>query len=402
MSGFLENLERQLTEAAESTTASRGRPRSPRHRIPASAAAALLALLVASAVALAVTGTFSTGSAVRPPRRQSGVPGAGIAGPGTHLLPMLAADPSGGLPWGMRIVHTTRRLVCLQVGRIDGTRLGVLGQDGAFGDDHRFHPVAPDVVGYHRETTELGNCLQPGQTTSLEARIPESGVFGSPHSEAIPATARRWISYGLLGPAAVSVTYRSAGKTRTIPVEPGSGAYLVVLPDLQKAGFETGGGASSASGLVTPQGAISSITYRLNGRTCEESTPAGEAAAAHAQCPHPLLSARPRATRRLGRPVRVRVSAAGTAIVTFTAPWAVSSAISDYVVEVPSPCHEGTSGTPVERDLRAGEVVHVTLPEVFANACGPTVQIRVVYEKDRNHFGLGQDEVIVGETSIRR
>jgi hypothetical protein len=402
MSGYLDRLEQQLIEATNAGASSRRRDGVRRHRIPASGAGALVALLLASAVALAVTGTFSTGSAVRPPEHPMAGAGAGVAARGTRLLPIRVVDPAGGLPWGMRLVRTSRRLVCLQVGRVEGAQLGVLGQDGAFGDDGRLHPVSPDVVGYHRDTTELSSCLQPGQTTSLEARLPESGVFGSPHSEAIPAAARRWISYGLLGPAAVSVSYSSAGQTHMIPVEPDSGAYLVVLPNPPRSGFEIGGGATSANGFVTPQGAISSITYRVNGRTCDESTPASEAAAAHPQCPRPLIAPRPGAPRHLNRPLRVHMSAGGTAIITFSAPYTVSSALSDYTVEIPSPCHQGTNGIPVERDLKAGETVHVTVRDVFANACGPTVPVRVVYEKDRNRFQLGQPEIIVGQTSIRR
>lgn len=403
MSGYLDRLEQQLIEATNAGASSRRRDGVRRHRIPASAAAVLVALLLASAVALAVTGTFSTGSAVRPPEHPVASAGAGVAARGTRLLPMRVADPVASLPWGMRLVHTSRRLVCLQVGRIEGAQLGVLGQNGAFADDGRFHPVSADVVGYHRSTTELSSCFQQGETTSLEARLPESGVFGSPHSEAIPAAARRWVSYGLLGPAAVSVTYSWAGETRTIPVEPDSGAYLVVLPNphRQKDGFETGGGASSTNGFVAPQGVISSITYRVHGKTCDESTPASEAGAAHPQCPRPLTAARPGAPRNLNRPLRVQVAADGTAIITFTAPYSVSSALSDYAVEIPSPCHEGTNGIPVERDLRAGETVRVTVRDPFANACGPTVPVRVVYEKNRDRFAFGRAEV-VGETLIRR
>jgi hypothetical protein len=399
---YLDRLERQLVEATRAQRPER-RLRAARLRtIPAGAAAIVAALLVASAVALAVTGTFSTGSAVRPPEHPVASAGAGIASRGTRLLPMRVADPAGGLPWGMRLVHTTRRLVCVQVGRVDGSKLGVLGQNGAFNNDGRFHPVAPDVVGYHRSTTEVSNCLPPGQATSLEAGIPQSGVFGARHPQAIPAGARRWVSYGLLGPAAVSVTYRAAGQMRTIPVEGGSGAYLVVLPRLPKGGFETGGGASSTNQFVTPQGAISSITYRVRGRLCSESRPPSEAASAHPQCPRPVVGRLPGAPRRLHRPVGVRVTANGTAVVTFTAPRAVRNALSGYTVEVPSPCHKGTSGTPVERDVRAGEVVHVRLPEIFVNACGRTVTARVVYEHDRERMLPGKGDLILGEATVRR
>jgi hypothetical protein len=403
MSGYLDRLERQLVDAARAEDPERRRRAARRRTIPAGtgAAAAVMALLVASAVALAVTGTFSTGSAVRPPVRPVASAGAGIAARGTRLLPMRVADPAGGLPWGMRLVHTTRGLVCLQVGRIDGSRLGVLGQDGAFGDDGRFHPVAPDVVEFHRSTTEISSCLQPGQTISQEANIPQNGVFGARHPEAIPKSARRWISYGLLGPRAVSVSYTAEGHEHTLPVARGSGAYLVVLPGSPKGSFETGGGALSTTKFVTPQGAISSITYRVRGRLCSESRPANEASA-HPQCPRPLVAARPQAPRRLNRPITVRLTAGGTATVTFKAPRAVASALSGYTVEIPIPCHEGTDGIPVERDVRAGEEVHVDIPSAFANACGHTITVRVVYEHDRERFPLGEDDLIVGETVVRR
>ena len=87
---------------------------------------------------------------------------------------------------------------------------------------------------------------------------------------------------------------------------------------------------------------------------------------------------------------------------TFTAPRAVKSALSGYTVEIPSPCHKGTSGTPVERDVRLGEVVHVSLPDLFADACGQTVTVRVVYEHDRERFLLGDHDLIVGETAVER
>lgn len=40
----------------------------------------------------------------------------------------------------------------------------------------------------------------------------------------------RSISYGLLGPHAVSISYRTATGTQIRPVSPGSGAYMIVQP----------------------------------------------------------------------------------------------------------------------------------------------------------------------------
>ena len=45
----------------------------------------------------------------------------------------------------MRLVHTTRGEICVQIGRVDGDQLGQLGIDGAFHDDGRFHPLTPNV-----------------------------------------------------------------------------------------------------------------------------------------------------------------------------------------------------------------------------------------------------------------
>jgi hypothetical protein len=365
-------------------------------------AAVLLALLVASAVALAVTGTFQTGSPVRPPEHPVASAGAGVATRGTRLLPIRAADPAEGLPWGMRLVRTTRGLVCIQVARLSGSQLGVLGQDGAFNDDGRFHPVAPDVVDYHRVTAEISSCLPPGQVTSQEASIAQNGFFGAADSAAIPRSARRWISYGLLGSGAVSVSYRDEGRSHTAPVDPGTGAYLIVLPSSPKIGFETGGGATSSNGFVTPQGALSSITYRVHGRLCSESRPASEVPDAHPPCPQLPFATPFGAPRRLHHPIQVRLRAGGTAVVTFTAPRAVTSALSGYAVEIPAPCHKGTSEIPLERDVRAGEVIHLPVPGLFSNACGPSVSVRVVYEPSRERIPDGKGDVILGETTVRR
>src|SRR6202043_3471520 len=48
------------------------------------------------------------------------------------LLPMRVADPGGGPPWGMRVIQTTRGLVCLQGGRVVSGQLGGLGTAHAF------------------------------------------------------------------------------------------------------------------------------------------------------------------------------------------------------------------------------------------------------------------------------
>src|SRR6476469_3574058 len=82
-------------------------------RVPALAFAALLA---SGTIALAASDLILTGSPVAPSnQRDSGV-GNGVPAPGdSELLPLRVSDPEGGLPWGMRLVHTTRGKLCLQV-----------------------------------------------------------------------------------------------------------------------------------------------------------------------------------------------------------------------------------------------------------------------------------------------
>jgi hypothetical protein len=80
----------------------------------------------------------------------------------------------------------------------------------------------------------------------------------------------------------------------------------------------------------------------------------------------------------------------------------VKNAISGYSVEIPYPCHKGTDGIPVEHDVRRGELIHVPIPGLFTDACGPSVSLRVVYEPDREDIPDGRGAVILGETTVRR
>ncbi len=147
MTDYLDRLERQLIEAVPHPM-EKPSPRRPTRRrgIPLGLIVAVL-LLAVTATALAFTGILATGPAVRPTRGLSPTAGLGMpARGGSRLLAVSAPDPAGGLPWGMRIVHTTRDLVCVQIGRLYHGELGLLGRDGAFGDDGRFHPLPPDAI----------------------------------------------------------------------------------------------------------------------------------------------------------------------------------------------------------------------------------------------------------------
>jgi hypothetical protein len=148
-----------------------------------------------------------------------------------RLLPLRAADPAGGPPWGMRVVYTTRGLVCVQVGRVYHGQLGQLGIDGAFGDDGRFHALPPDalpdVVG-GIEGFSFENCAAPGDTYAGDIVGLRASAASNPRAGVGAVADRREISFGLLGRHAVSITYRSGSETHTQAVLPGLGAYLIV------------------------------------------------------------------------------------------------------------------------------------------------------------------------------
>jgi hypothetical protein len=376
------------------------------------AVAALLVLLLLAAVAVAASGVLSTGTAVEPARPLTPMAGLGVpAQGGSRLLGVRFFDPAGGPPWGMRLVHTTRDLLCIQVGRVYHGELGVLGLDGAFGDDGRFHPLPPDTINRQPGST---SCQPEGDEPSLE-------VSGLPASALMPEEGRvgtlrqaRWVSYGLLGPDAVSVTYSYAGGEHTVPVEAGTGAYLIVLPGIEKGpnrnGITSGGSSGVArpggAPLPNPAGALTAITYRFRGGVCIDSAELRVAG----PCPRPQPSGRLPSLVPLvdlNRPVRVRLHRASqpggfSAVLTFKAPYGVPNALSGYSIASPSPCHEGTSIDPIDRDIAAGSTVTVRLEAVFANACGPAVMLEVLYSSRHSEPFPGRGSVLVGRVRLRR
>jgi hypothetical protein len=226
----------------------------------------------------------------------------------------------------------------------------------------------------------------------------------------------RWVSYGLLGPDAVSITYSDRGTSHTVPVEPGTGAYLIVLPGIEPGANRrngvTSGGSSGASRpgtgrpLPNPAGALTAITYRLGDTTCQDSI--------EARSPNPCPRPRQYPHRvffppsvDLHRPIYVRLrrtAAPGgfSAIVRFTAPYAVPNALSGYSVASPTPCHEGTGIDPIDRDIKAGATVIVPMEAIFANACGPSVVLEVLYSQRGAAPVPGPGTVLVGRTTVDR
>jgi hypothetical protein len=249
----------------------------------------------------------------------------GAAIPSTVTLVAETPDPHGGLPWGLREFQTTRRQTCLQVGRVQDGTIGVIGQDGAWGNDHRFHPISPNAyTGDSCSPTEadgvaFNNVAVQGGIASADvpwgtgAQGGECRIGAQPQQfPACPPADLRDLDYGLLGPEAASVTYAAAnGRLFTEPTNGPNGAYLIVRAGTTRSCAQQPGGGRSCvsgggrtSGPSLQSGVITAVTYR-DGHACSLPAPTS-AGVAQASCP-PLRPSIPTATQTR---VRVQVTPA--------------------------------------------------------------------------------------------
>jgi len=396
-------------------------------------------LLVTSTIALAATGVILTGSSVPPTGLLGPYAGAGLPLRGqSKLLPLQVADPYGGLPWGMRVVQTTRGLVCVQIGRVQNGKLGELGIDGAYHDDGRFHPVGPGVLPAYAGgaseggvTSERGNCvLADGDVTgngeawgsAVAAEftgVSENAAF-APNRKLGPLQHLRNIAYGILGPHAVSVSYREGGAIRTEQVVAGVGAYLIVQ---RTAPGSTQQGHGEAPGTDTPgegpgtSGVLTIISYEHNGKICENGYNA--ATGHHVKIEHPCPAPNP-------YPQSLRVTPPGSfdrhpsialkvshrrviaAEVSFSAPFPVTSAAEGYSLEL-KPCpsgREGGGGAVLDRNVAQGATVHLVLAYPFAARCQRrSVSVEVIYDSSgpdaKRSYGRTPGELLIGSATIR-
>jgi hypothetical protein len=375
----LPSLERLGAEFERVARERRRRP-APRRTLLFAAAGAL----VVSAVALAASGVLTGEPVKNPPGFPKPRPhvALGVVKPDSVTLTALrAADPAGGPAWGLRTMTTTREQGCVQVGRVVDGRLGVLGQDGSFGDDGRFHELPPDVdIG--RDCELLDGAGRPFIAMSVQG-LPASAQGGRCVARRRSATPvcphedMRILYYGTLGPQAKSVTYEERGVRKTAPVNGPWGAYLVVArPDHKRPalGYFVPG-TSPASGLVA-------VTYR-DGHVCRirdpralggaKACPRVGYVAAPVHVPKPGELAATVTARFAPMPVQVRT---GTGVVlpgpkswylriSFPARVAAGPR-SFYFVTLTLPRHScrdaGTSmSAPIARDVRAGELIHMPL-----------------------------------------
>jgi hypothetical protein len=142
-------------------------------------------------------------------------------------------------------VRTTRGDTCVQLGRVQDGQLGSLGIDDAWNNDYRFHPIplsasdaqncgSTDAAGHGFVNRGILGESASANLVGDDVTGPEASSCGAPGGggalPACPESSERIIFYGLLGPDAVSVTYRMPGgglaTQRTVG---GVGAYLLVF-----------------------------------------------------------------------------------------------------------------------------------------------------------------------------
>lgn len=396
-------------------------------RAPALVVAAML-LLVGAALAAGLIGVGSPAKKVE--SFQVPDSGFGAVVPGSaKVLSVSAADPQGGPPWGLRVFTTTRGAGCIQLGRVVDGQLGVLGADGAYGDDGQLHPLgvasadeltcsALDADGRIFDTVSKGDQLAnglvgPEQVPSraapevheiCAAAAATAAEKSSAQGRVCPQSEERDVYYGLLGPDAESITYTDAGKPVTVPTSGPEGAYLIVQD--ATSGFQPNDAyGAGETGPLPVSSPITEIRY-ASGAVCHlgaESDPA----CAPDGIPAGYVPAEPTPTAaQAAAPVSARlVALAGgryEAIVSFKAPIAISNVRDQYKLRWQRQPEEGASEESVnvgEGDSAAGQELSV---RTRALPSGTTV-LHVVLQHAGGPAlleGPGTEYVPVGSTTV--
>ena len=402
-----------------------------------------LALLVASvAIGLTATGVFKRGETLGSVTPSQPNAREGTALPGSsQLLSIRTPDPAGGLPWGLRVTRTTRGLTCVSAGRVDYGTIGVLGIDGAFGNDDRFHPLSPNY--FVNLGCDVTDATGHGFVNVGLRNVPASGLFGE-HPESVggcepeptappaarrvlehlrrlhlaqrstlprcPAADMRQVYFGLLGPRAQSIKYLTSNHSeKSVPVVKGSGAYLIVLPMTAGTGNPLADG--DTGGPTIAAGEITQVRYD-GGHVC-----AVPRASLMGSCPPvgfvPLRRTVPSA-HRLASPISVRTVAAKTycdqrtgdeivpcegsppagfqhmqgqnppsllAHVSFVSHVAIKNSASYYNAEFEFPrspsCTTGGAGGPTDYDIHAGQRIRFDM--LIPDTCPGRVHGTIAY-----------------------
>jgi hypothetical protein len=211
-----------------------------------------------------------------------------------------------------------------------------------------------------------------------------------------PAGDERLVAFGILGPHAVSVSYRAYGQlpiVDTVATAGGLGAYLIVLrprPDRSHNIPVLGGTSGPLDSFPMgpgPGSVISRIVFRFGDRLCQtgferQPGPLPLCTKSIARTAIPV----PKIPRGLHTPVALKVRRVPGGYdfdVTFTAPAAVENASTAYGVQVATPSDPacglgGVWGQSVERDVARGEALRATVFVGQRPGCHGVAQGRVI------------------------
>jgi hypothetical protein len=231
---------------------------------------------------------------------------------------------------------------------------------------------------------------------------------------------RRDISYGLLGPHAVRVSYREGSSVHRETVVPGVGAYLIVQPAAAGSDHE---GSGEAPGTQNPGegpgavGAVTTITYANNGTICENGYDARNGATvpiAHA-CPRPGAPSPPVQATQPSLPrlhpaihLEVRAGRVAAAEISFAAPFPVDSAAQDYYLWSKG-CgtrDEGADAAVFNHDVAEGGMVHLVLKYPFAARCSGAVRsVEILFDSSaanaKRSPGRPPGQLLLANATIR-
>jgi hypothetical protein len=229
-----------------------------------------------------------------------------------------------------------------------------------------------------------GNCASPGATYAGDSVGLQLSAATSPRQGAGVPADRREISFGLLGAHAVSVTYREGSQTRTQPVLPGLGAYLIVqrytsgrpLGSVSETdGRDEPGDYSSPAG---PNGALTATTYSYAGRSCVDRGNLRLASCGLSEVPPPRPAALPIVREPLHAHLQIHDHVITSAQISFRAPYPVTNAEQSYSVSAPT-CHRGLAGSGSRADAARGALVTIPVGGVLSEACSRAVKFTVEY-----------------------
>ncbi len=278
-------------------------------------------------------------------------------------------------------------------------------------------PAGPGSAASNEDATQTVSCALADQVVAGEhLGVDRSGGGANAHPEAKPRSELRDIYYGILGPHAVSVSYRAGRREATAAVLAPLGAYLIVRRTNagEQAGY--GGEALGTSGDLAPSPPLTAITYDLGlgGTLCQRgpSLPPGATGHLAHPCtqphfPHSLYT-RP---LNLHEPLHVQLvvhHGLVTAVtLSFTAPFAITAAGEDYRVFVPSRCTAMGEGGVVQslgRDVARGETVTQSLPAaaLFYKSCRlGQVSMRTSATIEVLYGHLGRSQQLLGTATVR-